>query len=155
MVIDQFRAARCYSFSSPSEKQMALLPTLIRWWEWLTAPIVQEWKKRSRAKCDATEGSNGGAVGSAWDALLDMDKYNYNVEELDQCAVTMVVDLAKAFEKVQLKVVRACAMHFGFPQQILRVLFTCFQHQRMVLCEGCAGGPLQIITAILPGSTTR
>ena len=32
-----------------------------------------------------------------------MEKYNYNVQEMDHRAVTLVVDLAKAFEKVQLK----------------------------------------------------
>ena len=44
-----------------SERPIALLPTLIRWWEWVGAPVIQEWKKRSRVKWNATEGSNGGA----------------------------------------------------------------------------------------------
>ena len=40
----------------------------------------------------------------SWEALLEMKKYNYDVEEMDKGAVTLVVDRAKAFENVQLKV---------------------------------------------------
>ena len=40
---------------------------------------------------------------TAWEALLAMEKYNYIMKEMDQGAVTLVVDLAKAFERVQLK----------------------------------------------------
>ena len=66
----------------------ALLPTLIRWWELLRTPVAQGWKKRSRVRRDAAEGSNGGAEGSAWDALLEME---------NQGAFFLVVDLAAAF----------------------------------------------------------
>ena len=38
---------------------------------------------------------------TAWEALLDMEKYTCNVEEIDHEAVTLVEDLATAFEKVQ------------------------------------------------------
>ena len=62
------------------------------------------------------------------------------------------VDLAKAFQKVQLKVVWVWARHFGFPQRILRVLCRYFQHQRKVIFQGCMADPLQTITAILSGS---
>ena len=58
----------------------------------------------------------------------------------------------KAFERVSLPVVLAWATHFCFPKKILRVLCGYFEHQRRVQFEGCAAGPLQTITAILPGS---
>ena len=85
-----------------SEMTIVLLPTMIRWWEWLRAPTVQGRKKRSREKRDATEGYNGGAAGQVWEALLEMDKKICNVEE-DEGGVTSVVDLAEARETVQLK----------------------------------------------------
>ena len=72
----------------------------------------------------------------AWEALLEKEKYTCNVEEMDQGAVTLVGDLAKALEKGQLKVVWAWAS----------------QHQRRVILEGCVADPLQTITAILPRS---
>ena len=64
-------------------------------------------------------------------------KYSDNLEETDGGAVTWVVDLAQACEKVQLKVVCAWMMHFGFPQRILRMLCGYFEHHRRVLVEEC------------------
>ena len=77
-----------------------------------------------------------------------MEKYNYNVEEMDQGAVTSVVDLANAFERLLLKVVWAWAMHFGYLEHILRVLSGYFQLQRTVFFEGCVSDPLQTIAVI-------
>ena len=100
-------------------------------------------ENRSRVKWDDAEGSNGRAERIAWEALLQVETYNNNVEDIDQGAVTLVVDLAKALEEVQLEVVWAWAAHFGFPQRILRVLCGYFQHQRRVFFEGCVADPLQ------------
>ena len=52
--------------------------------------------------------------------LLDMDKYSYNVEEMDKGTVSSVVDLARALEKVQLKVVWALVTHIGAPPRVFR-----------------------------------
>ena len=57
------------------------MPTLIRW-EWVRAPVIQEWKKRSGVRWDATEGSNRGAERAAWKTSLEMEKYNDNVQDL-------------------------------------------------------------------------
>ena len=59
-------------------------------------------------------GSSGGAERTAWEALVDMVKCSNNVEELDQGAGTLVVDSATTFDKVQLNMVWAWAMHVGF-----------------------------------------
>ena len=48
---------------------------------------------------DATEGSNGGGWSTAWEAMSDMEKYDFNVEEMNQGAVLLAVDLARAFQK--------------------------------------------------------
>ena len=61
-------------------------------------------------------------------------------------AVALVLDLAKAFERVGLPVV------FSFPRKILRVLCGYFEYQRRLQFEGCAAQPLKTITAILPAS---
>ena len=44
-----------------------------------------------------------------------MEKYNHDEDEMDKGVFTSVVDLAKAFEEVQLKVAWAWTMHFVFP----------------------------------------
>ena len=58
---------------------------------------------------DATERKQRSSRG------LEMDKYSYKLEEMDKGAVTLVVDLAKACQKVQPQVVWAWATHFGLP----------------------------------------
>ena len=64
----------------------------------------------------------------------------------------LVLDLAKALERVSIPVVWAWATHFSFARKILRVLCGHFEQQRRVQLEGCVAEPLQTITAILPGS---
>ena len=49
-----------------------------------------------------------------------MEKYICNAEEMDQGIVTLVVDVAKAFEKVQFEVI--LGLDFVFLQRTLRVL---------------------------------
>ena len=53
--------------------------------------------------------------------------------------MVLVLDLAKAFERVSLPVVWAWATHFCFPRKILRVLCGYFEHQRRGrMCGGAA-----------------
>ena len=77
----------------------------------------------------------------------------YTVGEEDLGAVALVLDPAKAFQRVSLP----CGVGLGrrtsaHPRKILRVLCGYFEHQRRVQFEGCVAEPLQTITAILPGS---
>ena len=62
----------------------------------------------------------------------------------------MVLDLAKALERVSLPVAWAWATQYSFPRKILRVLCGYSEHQRRVQFEECAAEPLTAITAILP-----
>ena len=87
-----------------------------------------------------------------WEVLMEMERFNGKTKADHQGAVALVLDLAKAFERVSLPVVWAWATHLSFPRKILRVLCGCFQHQMRMQFEGCAAEPLTTITAILPGS---
>ena len=53
-----------------SERLIALMPTLIRWWEALRAPEVAKWQQKYRAKWDATDGRNGGAQRTVWEVFV-------------------------------------------------------------------------------------
>ena len=44
-----------------SERPIALMPTLIRWWEALRAPEVAKWQQKYPVEWDVTDGRNGGA----------------------------------------------------------------------------------------------
>ena len=86
---------------------------------------------------------------------MEMERFNYKVRERDQVAVALILDLAKAFERVSLPVVWAWATQFNFSKKTLRVLCGHFEHQRCVQCEGCVAEPLETITASLPQSMWR
>ena len=104
-----------------SERPIARMPTLIRW-EAMRAPEVAKWQK-CRADWDATDGRNGGAQRTVWEILMEMERFKYRAGEDDLRGVALVVDLAKASERVSLPAVWAWATHFSFTRMILRVLY--------------------------------
>ena len=87
-----------------SERPIALMPTLTRWWEALKAPEVAKWQQKYRVDWDATDGRNGGAQRTVWEVLMEMEKWNRKAKAEEQGAVALVQDLAKAFERVSLPV---------------------------------------------------
>ena len=106
-----------------SERPIALMPTLFRWWEALRAPEVAKWQQKYRVDWDATDGRNGGARQTVWEMLLEMERFSGKAKKEDQGVLALVLDLATAFEQVSLPVVWAWATHFSFPRKILRVLY--------------------------------
>ena len=115
-----------------SERPIALMPTLIRWWEAMRAPEVAKWQQRYRIDLDAADGCNGGTQRTVWEILMESERFEFQAREEDLGAVALVLDLAKAFERVSLPVVWAWATHFSLPRNILRVLCDYFEHQRRV-----------------------
>lgn len=59
--------------TATSEPPIALLPTLIRWWEWPKALLSQSGKGRHAVTWDACSQQIGGAEGAGWEALLQME----------------------------------------------------------------------------------
>ena len=51
-----------------------------------------------------------------------VERFKYQAGEEELGAVALVLDLAKALERVSLTVVWSWATHFSFPRKILRVL---------------------------------
>ena len=112
---------------------------------------MAKWQQKYRVDWDATDGRNRGAQRTVWEVLMEMERFIGKAKAEDQGAVALVLDLAKALERVRLLVVWARATHFCFPRKTLRVLCGYFERQRRVQFEGCAAEPLTTITAILPG----
>ena len=81
-----------------------MLPTLVRWWEYLRYPIALKWEQENEQDWDATH-TGRGADHAAWGALLLMEATPRGGAPDDPAVVTIVMDLMKAFEKVQLYVV--------------------------------------------------
>ena len=126
-----------------SERPIALITTLIRWWEALRAPEVAKWQQESRVDWDATDGRNGGAQRTAWEVLMEMEAFNGRAK-----AVALGAGPCEDIRASQ----PSCGLGLALHQKILRVLCGYFEHQRRVQFEGCAAEPLTTITAILPGS---
>ena len=80
-----------------SERPIALMPKLVRWWETMRAPEVAKWLQKYRVEWDATDGRNGGAQRTAWEVLMEMERFDGRAKTEDQGAVALVLDLAKAF----------------------------------------------------------
>ena len=64
-------------------------------------------------------------------------------------AITLVVDMARAFEQVQLNVVRKWATYCDLPQRVLRGKLA---HERGVIIENNVSQPMVTVTAISLGS---
>ena len=71
---------------------------------------------------------------------------------LSDAAVTIVVDLAKAFERVQLSVVWHWAKQFWLSAKNIQSTLRNCAHARKVIFENEASEPSVTVTVILPGS---
>ena len=113
------------------ERPIALMPTLIRWWEALRAPEVAKWQQKYRV------GRSGGAQRTVWEVLMEMERFRGKAKAEDQGAVALVLDLAKTFERVSLPVVWVWATYFSFPRKILRVVCGYLEHQGVYSSKVC------------------
>ena len=98
---------------------------------------MTKWQQKHRVEWDATDGRNGGAQRTYGEVLMEMERFNGRPKAEDRGAVALVLDLAKAFERVSLPVVWAWATHLSFSRKILRVLSGYFEHRRRVQFERC------------------
>ena len=77
-----------------------------------------------------------------WEILMVMEPFKYQAKEDGQGALALVLDLAKAFERVNLPVVWASAMYIIFPKEDLASAVRLFRasEERAVrrMCGGAA-----------------
>ena len=71
---------------------------------------------------------------------MEMERFKHRAGEEDLGVVALVLDMAKAFERVSLPVAWAWATHLSLPRKILLVHCGHFEHQRRVQFEGCLAG---------------
>ena len=80
---------------------------------------MAKWQQKYRVDWDDTDGRNGGVQRTVWEVLMEKERFKGKAKADDQGAVALVLDLAKAFERVSLLVVWAWATHCSFPMKIL------------------------------------
>ena len=79
-----------------------------------------EWTHDRIADWVACSTNVGGAEVAAWEALLEMESLDPKGGKYTNSAATLVVVLAKAFEKVQLVVLWHWDMWFKFPTKSVK-----------------------------------
>ena len=84
-----------------SERPTALLPASTRWWELSRAPDIAEWN----ISWNVASGHVGGAEVKVREALWEIEQFDLQAGEAVLGAATLAVDVAEAFEKVQVRVV--------------------------------------------------
>ena len=95
----------------------------------------------------------GGAERTAWEVMSELEPFEAEEEPMDPGAVTLIIDLQKAHEKVQMMTeVWNVSMCFKFSVLLPRMLRGYFAHQRGSVSEGSGATPVQTDTAILPGN---
>ena len=65
---------------------------------------------------------------------------------------TAIIDLIKAFERVQLRHVWNKGVKHGFPLKLLSIILTYFSYARRLVVDGCASDPMHTVAAIVAGS---
>ena len=86
------------------------------------------------------------SVQCGWRCSWWTDLILSRVKWMNQGAITLVLDLAKTFERVSLPVVWAWTTHSNVPRKFLIVLCVYFEHQRRVQFEAFLAEQLQTIT---------
>ena len=85
-----------------TERPIALMPAMVRWWEPLRTPEIAKWQHKYRFQWDTIDGRNGGAERAVWETLLEMERFTYHAGERYQGATALLLDFAKDFERVSL-----------------------------------------------------
>ena len=78
--------------------------------------MVAEWTSSKTVTWDACSQYVGGAETAAWESLLEMGNFVFFAGQEKQ-AVSLVIDLVKTLEKVQLVSGRPCAWDLGKESQ--------------------------------------
>ena len=124
-----------------TERPIALMSAMVRWWEALRAPEVAKWQHKCRFEWDPTDGRNGGVERTVWETLDGKIHLpcRWKRSRSDSTGAWLFESLRAS------QLVWAWARHVHFPKNKTRVLCWYFEHQRRVQFEGC-------VTATLPGS---
>ena len=127
------------SRSTTSERPTTLLRTPVRWLEWPGTSLLGMFSPSTLA----AQRERGDRPCWSW------RHWTLKGGQISEGATTLVVDLAKAFEKVHLAVAWSWAMYYGFRQSVHTVLCGYFAHERRT---GAFDATITV-TAILSRST--
>jgi len=133
-------------------RPIGLLPSTVRIWERLRRPVMHQWMQSQARDYDwAAVGKT--AEAATWHQLVLSEGVDVSTDSWDAPAVaTVLLDLVKCFEKVQLDHVWRWGCYWGVPRALLRLILQVFSFQRTLIVEGSYSDPVRTLNAIVPGS---
>ena len=133
-------------------RPIGLLPSVVRLWERLRRPMITNWMQQQSRRYDwAAVGKT--AEAAAWHQLVMSEGVDATCDDPSALAVTTVLlDLVKCSEKVQLMHVWRWGLYWGVPSGLLKLILQVFSFQRALVVEGSHSRLLHTINAIVPGS---
>ena len=76
-----------------TERPIALMPAMVRWWEALRAPEIAKWQHKYRFEWDTIDGRNGGAERAVWRLCLrwkdSLTMQVKDIKERQHCCLTL------------------------------------------------------------------
>jgi len=133
------------------DRPIGLLPSLIRLWEAVRVPIMQDWLRQYPRAWDCCAAGNT-CEGAVWETLLAHEADGIVDKPHQVVTATLIIDLVKAFERAQLQHVWEWGMYYNFPKALLAMILTYFGYARRLVVDGCVSEQLQTCTAIVAGS---
>ncbi len=127
-------------------RPIGILAGFVRWWEKVRKPLVLKWRTTvPRPYNWATKGRS--SVGAVWRQSL----YDEAAAASGQSSATLLLDLVKAFEMVQLRLVWEAGVRLGFPLVILRLVLESFSLARHLVYAGAFAEAVWTLSAVLAG----
>ena len=136
------------------KRPIGLLASLVRVWERLRKPYANEWlAAHPRAYDWASKGKTSEMA--VWAQMIEDESLDIDREpgEDDEAAITAMLDLIKASEKIRMRDLVEAAMRWEFPVQLLRVMVSIFSMPRRVVSRVSYSRQLQVFSATVAGST--
>jgi len=130
------------------KRPIGLVDGLCRLWELARRIEVRRWRAEHSRDYDF-----GGRGRSSSNAVWVQALYNEAADFQDEAAVTVLLDLAKAFESVPLELVWERGIAMGFPREVLRLSLEVCSFLRHLTLEGVVEEGVQTVSAILAGTS--
>ncbi|CAK0816831.1 unnamed protein product, partial [Prorocentrum cordatum] len=114
-------------------------------------PIAKMWLRTVERDYDWAR-RGGSSEKAVWRHLVEEEGMALGEGPDGQAVATVLLDLVKCFEKVQLRHVWRRGQRWGFPPRVLRLILASYSLARALLVDGCHSECVAVVSAIVPGS---
>ena len=133
------------------DRPVFIMPSLIRLWEKIRLPIMKKWAATMARTYDwAAEGRS--SVEAAWWQLLQAEALDAGDGPEAEGMITVLIDVVKCFDRVQLRHVWKWGVTHGMPKRLLRLVLVTYSMARRISMMGTISEEVVTSTAVVPGS---